>query len=181
LAKTKKQKMKDVPCEFADVLIELKPSPIHAVGVFAVVNIQKGQRVAEGIHEADYQSLVEWTDLATCGDAVIEKVMTFCVGMKKGFIPPENLNFNLLSVDWFMNHSCDGNVGLDERGDFVALRDITKGEELTYDYGLIESNPRFKMSCNCGSSNCRQTITGEDWKKTDFRSAHLKHMLPRLR
>jgi SET domain-containing protein len=174
-------KNQNAHCKFTNVLIELKPSSIHAIGVFAVVNMEAGERVAEGIHEEDYHSLVEWEDLEKCDDDIREKVMAFCVGTPEGFLPPEKLDFNTLSTDWYMNHSCEGNIGIDLQGDFVARRFIRKGEELTYDYGLIESNPTFRMVCNCGSRKCRKIITGKDWKDETFRGEHLEYMLPQLR
>jgi histone-lysine N-methyltransferase SETD1 len=36
-----------------------------------------------------------------------------------------------------------------------ALRDIEKGEELTYDYKFpLEDDPDAKVPCNCGASKC---------------------------
>jgi len=168
-------------CKFAPVLIEIEPSAINGVGVFAVTNIAQGQQIAEGVHEEDYDSLVLWTEIRNCSRAVRDKVFAFCVGTPSGFIPPDNLDFNALSVDWYINHSCDGNVGINKRGDFIARRNIKKGEELTYDYGLAESNPRFKMICKCANRKCRKIITGNDWKNDDFRQSNLEYMLPRLR
>ena len=107
--------------------------------------------------------------------------MDFCIGTPEGFIPPENMDFENMPVEWYMNHSCDGNIGFNDNGDFIALRDIKKGEELSYDYGLAESNPRFKMACTCGSKKCRKLVTGNDWKNLKFRKTHLNYMLPRLR
>jgi len=167
----------------ARVLMELRPSLIDArgVGVFAVVEIPKGERVASGISEEDYKLLIPWECFADYDPTLQRKVMTFCIGTPEGFIPPENLDFNRLSIEWFFNHSCEGNLGFDERGDFVARRRVSAGEELTYDYGLAESNPSFRMSCNCRKASCRKTVTGNDWKDDDFRRRNKEYMLPRLR
>jgi hypothetical protein len=163
------------------VLIELRPSEVQGVGVFAVVGLKQDQRMAEGVHEADYRRLVSWDYFAKHDSDVQSKIEAFCIGTPDGFIPPDKLDFNRLSVEWYLNHSCNGNVGFNEDGDFVARRPIAKGEELTYDYGLAESNPRFRMDCKCGSSNCRGVITGNDWKDPLFREQNLDYMLPRLR
>lgn len=159
----------------------MKQSGIDGVGVFASERLRKGQQVAEGIHADDYEKLVSWKELAKCDKTIKDKVMSFCVGTPIGFIPPENLDFNTLSTDWYMNHSCEGNIGFDESGDFVARRAIQKGVELTYDYGLAESNPNFRMPCKCGSKNCRRVITGNDWKDDKFRRENIRWMLPKLR
>lgn len=166
---------------FPKVVIELNSSAIDGVGVFAVAGFEERRRIAEGIHEAEYRRLIPWADFAEYDDALQEKINAFCIGTPDGFIPPDKLDFNRLTVEWYLNHSCDGNVGFDERGDFIARHRIRKGEELTYDYGLAESNPRFRMRCKCGASNCRAIITGNDWKDSEFRERNLAFMLPRLR
>lgn len=166
---------------FPRVLVELRPSQVSGVGVFAVAALKDGQFIAEGIGGADYRRLISWTHLAEFDAEIRAKIDAFCVGTPEGFIPPDHLDFNRLSIEWYLNHSCDGNVGFNEDGDFVARRRVSKGEELTYDYGLAESNPRFRMVCACGSSNCRRIITGNDWKDPVFRAQNLIYMLPRLR
>ncbi len=167
--------------EYPRVLIELRPSPIDGVGVFAVNTIASDQRVAEGIGEEDYERIVPWECFSEFDEDVQKKIDAFCIGTPDGFIPPEGLDFNRISAEWYFNHSCDGNVGFDDRGDFVARRKIRKGEELTYDYALAESNPRFKMACKCGSQHCRRVVTGDDWRDSRFRRLNHSYMLPRLR
>lgn len=66
-------------------------------------------------------------------------------------------------IKLYQNHSCDPNVGLHGEITFVAMRDIKKDEELTVDYAFID-NEEYSFKCTCGSSNCRGTITGYDWK-----------------
>ena len=165
------------------MLIELKPSGIDkgGVGVFVVSAIMKGKKVAEGIHEGDYKEIIPWTSLKRFSRAVQKKVMDFCIGTPEGFIPIEDMNFNALTVEWYFNHSCNGNLGFNKNGDFIALRNIKKGEELSYDYGLAESNPKFRMKCTCKSKKCRKIITGNDWKDIAFRQKWLPYMLPNLR
>ncbi len=165
------------------VLIELRPSKVDTggVGVFAITDIRKGEKVADGINEEDYKQLIPWKNVARYDRRLYKKVRDFCLGTPGGFIPPEGLDFNRLSVEWYFNHSCDGNIGFDNKGDFVAIRKIKKGEELTYDYALAESNPKFKMRCRCNSKNCRGVVTGNDWKNKKLRSEKSKYMLPRLR
>jgi hypothetical protein len=163
--------------------MELKPSLIDrgGVGVFAVIDIFEGERVASGVSEEDFRLLIPWERFAEYDSGLQDKIMSFCIGTPRGFIPPENLDFNKLSIEWYFNHSCEGNLGFDEHGDFVTRMHVTKGEELTYDYGLAESNPSFRMACCCGKSNCRRMITGNDWKDEDFRRRNIEYMLPSLR
>jgi hypothetical protein len=163
------------------VLVELGRSNVNGVGVFAVPDISKAQKVADGIAEEDFRVLIHWATFESYDNDVQRKIMDFCIGTPEGFIPPENLDFNKLSIEWYLNHSCDGNCGFNDDGDFVAIKDIQPGEELTYDYGLAESNPNFKMRCACGSKMCRKIITGNDWKDEEFQSKNEEHMLPYLR
>jgi SET domain len=166
---------------FPKVLIELRPSRLDGVGVFAAAPLKTDQRIAAGIADADYRRLISWSSLADYDAAVREKIAAFCISTPDGFIPPDKLDFNRLSVEWYLNHSCDGNVGFDEDGDFVARRAVRKGDELTYDYALAESNPLFRKECRCGSAHCRRVITGNDWKDPGFREKNFDYMLPRLR
>ncbi|MGC1620097.1 MAG: SET domain-containing protein-lysine N-methyltransferase [Candidatus Acidiferrum sp.] len=165
------------------VRLELRPSRIDfgGVGVFAFHGFNAGQKVADGIAEEDFTELVSWGEYSRLDTNLQRKIMAFCVGTPEGFIPPPDFDFNRLSIEWYLNHCCEGNCGFDEDGDFVAIRNIEKGEELSYDYALIESNPRFSMKCNCGKQNCRQTVTGNDWKDEEFVARNRDHMHPRLR
>ncbi len=163
------------------LFIELKPSYINGVGVFAVADIEKDQKIADGIYQEDYGHLISWNEFRSFSQEIQEKIMAFCIGTPEGFIPPEEMDFNKLSIEWYFNHSCEESVGFNEHGDFTARRNIKKGEELTYDYGLAESNPQFRMACLCGAPQCRKVVTGIDWQDEEFRKKNLLYMLPTLR
>jgi hypothetical protein len=165
------------------VRLELGPSRIDigGVGVFSVGCIHKGEKVCDGVSEEDFQELVSWEFFERCPADLQQKIMAFCVGTPDGFVPPAEFDFNKLSIEWYLNHSCEGPCGFDDDGDFIAIRNIRKGEELSYDYGLVESNPRFWMRCTCGSKTCRHVITGNDWKDEDFFMKNRDHMHPHLR
>lgn len=63
----------------------------------------------------------------------------------------------------YINHSCNPNAALVDIRSFAAIRDIHAGEEITCDYGSFETERGWKMTCSCGSPNCRHTITSDDW------------------
>jgi SET domain-containing protein len=163
------------------VLMELRPSGISGIGVFAVRNIPKGQKVADGLYAEDFKTLVPWENYQRFDASVRRKIDDFCIGTPKGFVPPDDVDFNKLSIEWYFNHSCDGNVGFNLDGDFVAIKRISKGSELTYDYGIAESNPRFRMRCKCQAKTCRRIITGNDWKQGKLGREKGRYMLPQLR
>ncbi|RLN34228.1 histone-lysine N-methyltransferase ASHH3-like isoform X1 [Panicum miliaceum] len=63
----------------------------------------------------------------------------------------------------FINHSCEPNTEMQKwtvdgetRVGIFALRDIKKGEELTYDYKFVQFGA--DQDCHCGSSNCRKML-----------------------
>jgi hypothetical protein len=70
-----------------------------------------------------------------------------------------------------LNHSCEPNLGLQGQIVYVALRDIGIDEELTFDYAMTDDEP-YEMTCRCGSSRCRGTITGLDWRKPEIQSRY---------
>lgn len=67
----------------------------------------------------------------------------------------------------WINHSCNPNCETEESEDgrvFIqAIRDIKRGEELNYDYGLVieeRITPTLKKNyaCHCGADTCRGTM-----------------------
>jgi len=161
------------------VSLELRPSKIHkgGIGAFALVNFKKGQKVAGGISRKDYEDIIPWEIFKRYPSHIRKKVIDFCIGTQKGFIPPEGGDFNNLSVEWCFNHSCDGNLGFDKNGDFIARKNIRKGDEISFDYGLADSNPAYRLKCECRSKNCRKVITGNDWKDPGYRKKQSKYLL----
>ncbi len=73
----------------------------------------------------------------------------------------------------YINHSCSPNILVKHitiaKSDFYALRDIKKGEELTYDYGANALDQFGKtlwvMKCMCRSKKCREKIPGDFFKQ----------------
>ncbi len=57
------------------------------------------------------------------------------------------------------NHSCDPNTTY-EGLNVVALRNITKGEELTLNYATFLDENMEPFNCRCGSANCCGLVTG---------------------
>ena len=80
------------------------------------------------------------------------------------------------------NHSCEPNCGLqhNEYGayDLVALRDIARGEEITWDYCMCEWEMVGFSECHCGSSTCRKTICGAKNLPETFFEKHSGFLAP---
>jgi XTP/dITP diphosphohydrolase len=112
----------------------------------------------------------------------------------RGTIIPGPTKYSV-QIDWgkhleshppakFLNHSCYPNAGVktNNRGyPFLsAMRNIKKGEEVTFDYAMSEYNITPKFHCRCGSKNCRKLIGGFKFLDTktkkkykDFISSYL--------
>lgn len=64
------------------------------------------------------------------------------------------------NADDYVNHSCHPNLAFSSDGQaFMAARDITEGEELSFDYSTSEDDPDWSLVCQCGSSKCRAIVT----------------------
>lgn len=59
----------------------------------------------------------------------------------------------------FINHSCDPNAGVVDDVTVVALRLITRNEEIRFDYSTTMSERLWTMQCHCRSSHCRGLVT----------------------
>jgi hypothetical protein len=101
---------------------------------------------------------------------------TVMVGVIDRFVDGNNSHASQIGENQFVlhagliskvNHSCGPNCGVrvNETGahDFVAKRDISANEEITFDYAMRNYTiDHFPKKCTCGSNTCRGTITG--WK-----------------
>ena len=129
------------------------PSKIHGRGMFAQTLIPKGARILE--YQGDKISKSE--SLQLC-----EAQNEYILSVSKRF----DLNGN---VEWnparFLNHSCDPNCEAlleRERIWIMAIRDITVGEELTFNYGYDLEDYRH-YPCNCGAAACTGFMIAEEF------------------
>ncbi len=146
--------------------VEARLSPIHGNGIFATQDIAKGERVMR------YKGALrthEEVDEEYGGQE--ENGHTFLFTLNDTYVIDANVSANI--ARW-MNHSCDPNcealVEEDDKGRpekdkvFIeAIKDIAKGEELTYNYGIVleeRHTPKLKKlwACHCGSDNCTGTL-----------------------
>jgi len=79
-------------------------------------------------------------------------------------------------IDDFFNHSCDPNSGLkinDKKVFLIAIKDIKKDNEITYDYSTTMDEDDWEMDCNCGSKNCRGRIRDFKYLPPDIQKKYL--------
>jgi uncharacterized protein len=65
------------------------------------------------------------------------------------------------NADDCVNHCCDPNAGLVIDGTdvrLIALRDISVGEQIAFDYSTTMDEDDFEFDCLCGSLMCRGRI-----------------------
>ena len=110
--------------------VEVRKSPIDGKGMFAKKDFKKGQtvflfkgRVYRRVNKNSKHAYMNPNSIGYGPNMWIDPI---------GKFP-------------YINHSCNPNMGIKGRVTFVALRNIKKGEELTFDYSIIESDLRWKM------------------------------------
>jgi len=68
----------------------------------------------------------------------------------------------------YVNHSCQPNAGLRGQVVLVAMRTISAGEEITYDYATSDASDYDEFACACGSMRCRGRVSGSDWQRPEL-------------
>jgi hypothetical protein len=65
----------------------------------------------------------------------------------------------------YINYACDPNCEVEKTPDtiwIIALRDITAGEELSYNYGYDARNYQGNP-CTCGAQSCCGSILAQEY------------------
>jgi SET domain-containing protein len=119
-----------------NTLVILRPSPVAGIGVFALTDINKGQRHIFSNDKSEWikVSREEVAQLPLHSRALIEN---FCLYDEENYFVPE-YGFKMMDLVVYLNHSDQPNItSINEGEDFEALNDIRAGEELFIDYGEI--------------------------------------------
>jgi len=142
--------------------IEVSDATLAGRGVIAIADIQKDEIVAIKAGNIITRAEIEQaTDNA--GDMALQIDDDF-------YLAPRSAN-EVEEMSVFINHSCDPNVGFRGQVVYVALRDISAGEELCHDYAMERSDD-YMLDCHCGSSLCRGKVSGEDWKRPELQQRY---------
>jgi SET domain-containing protein len=124
--------------------LEVRPSRIDGLGVFAAQAIVGGRKIGEIRGES-----------ISIDDARIRATRSERI-MIVELSPRRAIDFSK-SADAmrYTNHSCQPNARLDIRQgrvEFYALRAIAVGEEVTVNYG--ETHHQGTLTCRCGAVGC---------------------------
>lgn len=135
--------------------IEVRRSPVHGNGVFAVERIPAGTLVCEyrgemiGAEEAERRAEARSREDPRAPIYVFEIDEDLCIDAT------DTAEDNPAR---FINHSCEENCEAvwnlrERRLEIRALRDVEPGEELSFDYGfgLVGF---FEHPCRCGEKGC---------------------------
>jgi SET domain-containing protein len=140
-------------------LIEVRPSPIAGLGVFATRRIRKGTRIMEYVGE---RVSAEEADGRYDDDAMAQH-HTFLFAVDDDTVIDGAVGGNDAR---YINHACAPNceaVNEDGRIFIEAIADLDPGVELLYDYALTRDEPweaRWAelYACRCGAPGCRGVI-----------------------
>lgn len=143
-------------------------SSIHGTGMFATEQIKKDEAVAVYggiiIPKSDLDKYLE--KMGSIRGIQISEDFFICPTESKGGL---------------FNHSCEPNLGYKNTIIIVAMKDISAGEELVFDYGMSETS-YDPWPCTCNTQDCRKTIKPTDWedktlqeKYGDYFATYLKN------
>jgi SET domain-containing protein len=138
----------------------VKKSRIAGKGAFATRDIAKGERLIEYLGERVSHAVAD----ARYDDHASSAHHTFLFSVNRSVVIDAYVNGNDAR---FINHSCEPNCESEiERGRvFIdAIKNIRKGQELSYDYAYGRDGTETKedetgvYGCRCGAKRCRRTI-----------------------
>jgi uncharacterized protein len=140
-------------------LIEVRHSPIHGYGVFALRRIRKGTRIIEYLGDRISHAVAD----ARYEDKDPNDNHTFLFTVDKRTVIDAAVDGNDAR---FINHSCAPNCEseTEKRRVFIdAIKTIEPGEELNYDYSIQRDDddpPDVDQiySCRCGAATCRGSM-----------------------
>ncbi len=145
-----------------DTWFEVNDIPQKGLGVFALRPFAKDELVMRGV--------IARTLRENCKHASQVGPNTFV--LHAGLVP-------------LVNHSCDPTCGIrpNQAGahDFIAMRSIGVGDEITFDYALRNyAVEYFHGRCRCGSPMCRGTIGGWSTLPDDRKKKYKGYCAPYL-
>lgn len=154
----------------AKIMISSSRIDLGKNGLFAIEKINKGETLIVQSGKIISDDHID--------DHPYDKLEDVCFQICKGFhICPQNIS-NLEGA-FLINHSCEPNCGVSGNIEFLSMREIQAGEEITIDYAMTDADyegiPYQKMApmdCNCGSSQCRKIITCDDWKNPNIQEKY---------
>ena len=148
---------------------EVRNSKVHGSGVFATRRIKKNTNIIEYIGEKVTKSEGDRRSSARIKKHINSPLngSVYIFELNKrydidGFVSRNKARF--------INHSCAPNCEVDIINGKIwisSIKNIKKGEELSYDYGYAFDPDDYKDHlCKCGAKKCIGfIISSDEWKK----------------
>ncbi len=141
-------------------LYKIKKSKIDKNGLYANRDIKSGTKIIE------YKGKIISVKQSETDPKFDNNKAIYLFNLNKRFDLDGNYNFNIARL---INHSCNPNCEVFGKGLKVwvyAMKNIKKGEELSYDYGFSFDENFRQFPCNCKSKNCVGYIVreGSRWR-----------------
>ncbi|MDQ3807637.1 MAG: hypothetical protein M3298_05665 [Thermoproteota archaeon] len=131
-------------------LFEVKNAGDKGKGLFAKEPIPKGTIVSFECQDCIRMSKDDFESILTNK----EKSLILKYGYRKAdgsyLLPCDEIIY--------LNHSCSANILDSGRGFDIVVKDISKGEEATYDYRSFFFHGSEEFECICGEDNCCKII-----------------------
>lgn len=147
-------KLRKKRIEIDNEWIEVRESPIHGYGCFAIKTIPKDSKILQYVGEkitkaeSNRRGLLQEEQGKKSGDGLV-----YIFELNKRYDIDGNMPENTAR---YVNHSCEPNceaVNIRGRIWYVALRDIEEGEEVFIDYGY-DMEHFLDHPCVCGTESC---------------------------
>jgi hypothetical protein len=169
----KKVKNKPRPFSWMNPKLEVRDTQKYGKGVFAKKDIKKEEML---FVMGGYILTID-DDNAGLSKEALDKPIDISDYF---FIGPRNKKDLEMMPQHYVNHSCNPNAGFKGQIFMVAMRNIKKEEEIFYDYAMVmspndDSSSYFKIKCLCGSKNCREFITEDDWEISELQKKYNGH------
>ncbi|TAG10880.1 MAG: SET domain-containing protein [Verrucomicrobia bacterium] len=155
-------------------LCEVRNSEIHGRGVYAAQAIAGGEKIIEYVGElidkkkSERRGVAQQAKSEQTGDAAV-----YIFTLNKTYDIDGDVPWNTARL---INHSCEPNceAWIQGRRIFIhALRDISPGEELTFDYAFDVEHYQ-DHPCLCGRPNCVGYIVArEQWDELKRRLSEI--------
>ena len=141
-------------------LYKIKKSKIDKNGLYASCNIKKGTKIIE------YKGKIISVKKSKTDPKFDNEKAIYLFNINKRFDLDGDFKFNIARL---INHSCNPNCEVFGEGLKVwvyAMKDIRKGDELSYDYGFSYDENFRQFPCNCRSKKCVGYIVreGSRWR-----------------
>jgi SET domain-containing protein len=130
------KKVEELLQNLASLKVQLRPSKVHGIGVFAITAITKNERNLFSNDKNPWLK-VPTTETDKLPKHVRAVITNYCLYDEKHYYIPQRA-FKVVDLVMFINHSDRPNIkSINDGEDFIALRNIKANEELFVDYGTI--------------------------------------------